>query len=103
MFLIVVALLIFMVSLLFIIFTEQVIAFLIFQQRQILHFLGFSKQGGDNSGSVQDMWDRFLDLQEGEKERFRYRKLWVRLLALVLILFDILVILFYWLSVQYSS
>ena len=98
-----IALLIFVASILLIIFTEQSITFLIFQQRQLLHFFGFNEQEGNNPGLAQKMWAKLLDSQDEKDDRFRHRKLWIRIWASVLILFDIFALLFYWLAVQYSN
>ncbi len=87
-----VSVLILVVAILCIIFTEQIISVLLTQQRQLIRFF--------SSDDLPRIYDKLLDDQITNDNRFRYRKAWVRILAIMVIIFDVLVIMFYWISMN---
>ncbi len=89
-----VSVLILVVAILCIVFTEQIISVLLTQQRQLIRFF--------SSGDPPRIYDKLLDDQAANDNRFQYRKVWVRTLSVVVILFDVLAIMFYWISMNFE-
>ncbi len=91
------------IAILLIIFPEQIISLLLAQQHQLISFFSDANHAGDNPGWWQKIWDELLDDQQSNSNRYKYRKLWIRIWAFVLILFIISSLLFYWLTIQYPN
>lgn len=91
---ILVSVLILVVAILSIIFAEQIISVLLAQQRQLIRFF--------SPNNLPRIYDKLLGDQTTNDNRFRYRKVWVRILAIVVILLDVLAIMFYWISMNFG-
>jgi len=91
---ILVSVLILVVAILIIIYAEQIMSVLLAEQRQLMRFF--------SSGNPPRIIDKLLDDQTTNDNRFRYRKVWVRILAIVVILFDVLAIMFYWIFMNFG-
>ena len=84
--------LILITAILVIIFTERIISILLSQQRHLIRFF--------SSDNLPKIYDKLLDDQASNDNRFRYRKIWIRTLAVIVILFDLLAFIFYWISMN---